>query len=401
MASETYTEDIKKENIEKIKMLTKDHSGYRKVFIKFHLNENIPVSGGSDYWSSLSNMLEHIINKRQTIRNLMSTPPAQYDSFEKLADDLRKLPELDMVKKEFINELPSKLKEKDLIKNLSENDIAVIIEYLKKPQELFRPKHESNNIREHLEYIAGRLKILNNQTFSKLYNELTSEWKNIDDVELIYEKNNILVFRTINPLFIKKFGSQKWCIVYGMDHWFKNYVNPLVGNTQFIVFDFNQPLESQRFKYGITIDKYGNSLIGASQDNFNIGVPKNEIIRTLELPAGIFASHKYDAKTIEDFKFIYKLTTGEIKKISSQKFYELKDYLLHDGDAFVSSIQDAALFNLFIENNININIQDSSGNTILHQAIINNNHDVLNKVLSKNVDINIKNKTGDTPIMLA
>jgi ankyrin repeat protein len=65
-------------------------------------------------------------------------------------------------------------------------------------------------------------------------------------------------------------------------------------------------------------------------------------------------------------------------------------------------------FNLFIKrkNELNINIQDYEGNTSLHLAIIDNNYDIINKIINLNIsseknislNLNICNLEGNTPL---
>lgn len=57
--------------------------------------------------------------------------------------------------------------------------------------------------------------------------------------------------------------------------------------------------------------------------------------------------------------------------------------------------------NILLSNGVDINIQDDDGNTPLHMAASNGLDDIVQLLLQKGADIDIKNKYGKTPLELA
>jgi len=58
-------------------------------------------------------------------------------------------------------------------------------------------------------------------------------------------------------------------------------------------------------------------------------------------------------------------------------------------------------FNLLIENNADLNVQDTDGNTPLHYATESESLKVLQTLISAKADLNVQNTDGNTPLHLA
>jgi hypothetical protein len=80
------------------------------------------------------------------------------------------------------------------------------------------------------------------------YQKLISLIENDGDVELIYNKKNIVIIQVFNNESAKKFGSKKWCLK-NKESW-KEYVGK---KSQYFVYNFNYHYEFEEHLLGFTI----------------------------------------------------------------------------------------------------------------------------------------------------
>ena len=189
-------EKVDTADLVKIKFLTRKNPTLQKKFIKFHVEEKVPVEGDDKYWNSLSGMFKYISQHKQQLNNHLQKNIVEYEKFEYLADGIRSIQDRVRVKKEFIDELPSKLKGVK-IGDLSQEQISTIIGYLDSDKKLFRPKEISKNINELIDYIGKRVVEIQQQTGNSFQNELR-EWNGKFGVDLVYDERNILVLKNLN-----------------------------------------------------------------------------------------------------------------------------------------------------------------------------------------------------------
>lgn len=80
------------------------------------------------------------------------------------------------------------------------------------------------------------------------HQKLISLIENDGDVELIYNRNNIVILQVFNSESAKKFGSKKWCLKK-TESW-KEYVGK---KSQYFVYNFNYHYEFEEHLLGFTI----------------------------------------------------------------------------------------------------------------------------------------------------
>jgi ankyrin repeat protein len=384
------TKNINKKDSEEILSLTKENPQIGKLFIRFFINENIRITGGNNYSDSLEQLYEYIKTHVQQLRNYLPKNIIDYESFEELVDDITLMQDKVTVKKKFIDWLPGRLRREININTMDNEKISIVLQYLQVPRMLFRHPKLSKNIEDHLKYIEHRLEEITKQDKQSLYNELISSDKGNEDVQLIYNNDNILVFRVISPFFIKKYGSQRWCIVYAAEIYLTDYVNPGIGNTQYLIFNFNQAIENPGFKHGITINSVGYPIEGGCQNNYNEEVSLIKLIKKLKLPIDLIREYEYDPKTIKRFRKLVRLFRGEdVKSLSVKAFNKIKEFALINTNIFTYSVENKKIFDLFMANGVDVNNKNYYGFTALHNAVMCGNTDVVRILIDNNADVNV------------
>lgn len=93
------------------------------------------------------------------------------------------------------------------------------------------------------------------------------------------------------------------------------------------------------------------------------------------------------------------LNGGNLKKIDKKNnsitHYLIQSFNEKDIDSFDKKLE------ILIENNINFNLNQSLGNTLLHEAVIKNNITLIKKIIQFKIPINHKNNNGYTALHLA
>ena len=94
------------------------------------------------------------------------------------------------------------------------------------------------------------------------------------------------------------------------------------------------------------------------------------------------------------------ISNGGDLKITDKKNNSITHYLIQsfsekDIDSFDKKLD------LLVENNINFNLNQSLGNTLLHEAVIKNNITLIKKLIQFKIPINHKNNNGYTALHLA
>ncbi len=96
------------------------------------------------------------------------------------------------------------------------------------------------------------------KTLINIYNSfdkdiLISKLKS-ENIDIFYEKNNIIAFEVKEYEQCKKFGSQSWCIQRS-ENTFLNYISK---SKQIFVYDFNKDVNDNKSIFGMTIYKNGD-----------------------------------------------------------------------------------------------------------------------------------------------
>lgn len=366
-------------------------------FIHFRYVDNIPLE-------NIEDIIKWILDNRQ-ISNQLPKNIINYDSFEKLDDDIQKLNKDHLIKK-FYNSLYRSMKQSlDKLTNdkkLKFNDLAysfmLLPDNIKKNFTPLKYFEENNiGINDFMKSIENYIET-NTVNNEKLYIlRKVKQFSNL--LKIKYDKDNVLVIQSNNKEVIKNLGSQSWCIVYSNDHYSESYFGYAKGNTQFIIFNFNLPSSSSHSLFGVTINEYGNPLPGACQDKYNKNVDINDILKICNIPDGIIVPDESvlnEKKNLNDFLNILKSESNLIKIIDYMRDKNIKNinhnfllknidrqYILRYRTYFESLLNDDIdsdnlnkLFKNYPE--IFIFIHDNEYiNTLLYQKFISNNDNFL------------------------
>ena len=132
---------------------------------------------------------------------------------------------------------------------------------------LFESLYDEKVSKEDLQkYIGKKLascknKEMFNESIKTLINIINSFEINIitnklkkDDINIFYNKDNVIAFEIKEYQQSKKYGSQSWCIQRS-ESTFENYIS---NSKQIFVYDFNKEVHDNKSMFGITIYNNGN-----------------------------------------------------------------------------------------------------------------------------------------------
>jgi len=132
---------------------------------------------------------------------------------------------------------------------------------------LFESLYDEKVSKEDLQkYIGKKLascknKEMFNESIKTLINIINSFEINIitnklkkDDINIFYNKDNVIAFEVKEYQQSKKYGSQSWCIQRS-ESTFENYIS---NSKQIFVYDFNKEVHDNKSMFGITIYNNGN-----------------------------------------------------------------------------------------------------------------------------------------------
>lgn len=254
-------------------------------------------------------------NNKGTVKNLPK-PLIKYTNFEELVDDTTDT--ITIAKsKEFFNLLKYigyKFNPKDY------KDIAVAYTEL------------DDNIKKEISKTAKHYKINNEpiekfiQTISNTINsgsdksEILNKLNSIGGLyTIIYDDNETLLIRTKDKEIIQTLGSPRWCIVYS-DNYYEQYCSVTNRNTQYLLFNFKVASDNLNSLFGITLNKDGEPLSGASQDKGNNPHPLSNISEITKVPLDVFLDNSYTNESndmlenVESFEDITEIFNAVDKK---------------------------------------------------------------------------------------
>ena len=344
-----FTKEKAYELLDSLKNLLKKTPGLIFNFFKYTTEEKVTLkkqSQNENRTDSIESFVEWMKQNKAIVKSLPKNI-IDYDSFEKLNDDIKKT--IENINTRYFWSLVKYLgydeKNKDFI-NSKKNEINEIAKQYGQLDKKNRKKYE------------GKLKYfkINNVDIKEFLSDIESHIvrgssrKDVDDIikkyineiNIIYNKDNVLVVQTEYKPAIKELGSTSWCIQYS-DSYFTNYCSFAKFNTQYVVFNFNLPATNRYSKFGITVDIDGVPLNGGHQDNNNIPIDIEEISNKTGVPIEIFKSNKIDVKK-----------KSEDKKV---EFRELYHENISDGNLinklidFLENIENKDMVNVIIDYN--------------------------------------------------
>ena len=225
---------------EKIKnfLNTNNSMGYMGKFTEFLFN-GVP-------YNELVNLYNQIIDfKRKNIKINVDS----YDKYESILDDIDKK-KIAYKFKSIYNKFPREQKELFNLDEISNEDILTISKlydieditpFINKIS-IYKNKYDLLKAVER--YLSGKIQSFSREDVKKLLD---------DDLELVFENDNILIVKVKNLEAIKKIGSDtSWCIVRS-EHTFDKY-NKNKKRNQFVVFDYTKDPFEVDFKIGFTVD---------------------------------------------------------------------------------------------------------------------------------------------------
>jgi hypothetical protein len=165
------------------------------------------------------------------------------------------------------------------------------------------------------EFMEAIEKYINSKDINEEKNRIEKYIKeNPNKLEVVYNKDNVLVIQTNDKESICNLGSQAWCIVYSPDYYQSIYLSPSKTNTQYIIYNFNLPATNKNSMFGVTVNVKGEiHSIGTSQNRNNNYVPLSEIYSMTGIPEGTLKSlYK------KDYDRLQKLI-GEIKDLNYEE----------------------------------------------------------------------------------
>jgi len=312
------------------------------------------ISSGRVGRSDLITLQEKLSNNRDLVKNYLSKKVYEYTSYEVLMDDLIRLDDIKIFNN-FRGKLPKHLKKQIKVKDLTDKEKTIILDYSEldktEREKIFKPAIKFGNITKYLKHVSDVLLIKN------------SDYKNILDnvndisTSLVYDEDGIFIFRTFDHEFIVNYGSNKWCIVYDMETYYDDYINPLSNYTFYLVLNTNLSNNDKDSKFGFTMDEYGNFMNGGQQNNYNETVELDEVSDIIDVTLEDFIEpYEYDDETLEVYKVVRKYKKNP-EMIDDDIWDKYKEYFLFSIDVFSHAIvnNNKDRYVWFIENGFDVN----------------------------------------------
>jgi hypothetical protein len=261
-------------------------------------------------WEMAMELISLIDSDKGLMKNLPKNIN-QYKDLENLYDDIFESKENKKIY-QFINSLYSEYR--NYIKNNFEQYKDILKAYINLPEESYKNFAPLKYFKEEgyspKEYIEALKEFIEKEMKTEV--EIREYIKN-HNIEVIWDKNNVLVVKTDDRLHIKTLGSSNWCIVYS-EASFDEYLDQSEFNTQYIIYDFNKELYRKDSLFGITIDIYDEPVEAGCQNKADEEVDFIELLDSLGIP-------KHHLKT--DYKYVIDNLNKAIK--DCKIYIECKD----------------------------------------------------------------------------
>ena len=269
-----------------------------------------------------------ITNNKQ-ILNRLPKNVVNYDNIEELSDDIVQL-ETTLKIEKFIKSLYPSMRRQ--VKELTDEELNDLYNYGLSFMELDEDakssmtplKHyKENNIhlREYVSDLKRHIDKIDDGDEKKRVMSFINN--NKDKLEIVYNRNNVIVVITKDDDIICELGSQKWCIVYS-EYYRREYVDD--STTQYIIHNFNVPPSDPHSLFGITVNMGGDITPGARQDKNNVPHTLHHISELTGVPTSLFKS-----RTGEKYVKLQKIVDNDYKPKSIEEFEEILNlaFLLH------------------------------------------------------------------------
>lgn len=389
--------------------------------------ENLDESDFSD----IKGTIEYIIQNKGKIKNMLKKNIIDYESFEHLTDDIEEAEIKQKIKTEFVNtvlinkvniyEDPYDRKspiietiEGNYRKNFDFNNVKMVSvaelfieefnKFIKSSKfNKFIKDNKKNPKRDRipafmsvydilpihvamkekwslLKYISEiESKIVNNRNLEsnpdgldknqkiETFKKEIRETYDYESTNLVYEKDNVLVYRTFRKTFIVNHGSGRWCIVTRPERFYNQYCSPISGKTQYLIYNFNYENHEKNSLWGVTINNIdGSTPSDGCQDRFNKSYKLSDVESINGIPSGVLIPYEYDPAIVTKFQTFDDIVR-RLKNINNEQ--EILSIIKDDMDLIevfgtdVSILQDCYdkkfwdIFKLIIDTGGNPNIK--------------------------------------------
>lgn len=304
-------------DFDEISELLSKNPNYIFQFTKFRYQDKIDME-------DIKKVIDTIKNKKEII-SLLKRNLIDYTNFEELIDDITKASYKSIVNKFLTDVIWYKKYRSELKKYLSENPQKenIVLDFLKLDTTLQKQflstlkYYELNNVSpdffmDEMENFIENKSLRSSEIIDKLK-------KYSNQLNIVYNNENIIIITTRNRTVVKEFGSQKWCIVYN-DNFFDSYIGNK-ATQQYICFNLNIPQSDYNSLFGITVNPDGTIPYGARQDSDNNTKDIGYIVKSLSVGADIFKPltndelSKIDPICLINSNIIGKLTKNQISKL--------------------------------------------------------------------------------------
>jgi hypothetical protein len=326
--NDTYNKDKAYEILEELKAILKKSPNLVFNFFKFATEQNVPLKRTSEEENrtdSIESFIGWLKKNKPTIKQLPKNI-LQYESFEKLNDDITKT--IEEINSKHFWEMVKYLGLDDS-RYISENeekvkDLAISYGKLSKDKRkkyTRKIKYFKVNDVSVVEFLSDLESYLVSGSSREDVNKIIQKYS--DEINIEYDKDDVLMVQTEYKPAIKELGSTSWCIQYS-DSYFTQYCSYKTFNTQYMVFNFNLPSTNRYSKFGVTVDVDGKPLYGGHQDNDNNPISLKGISEKTGIPIEAFGTKK--AQTKEDYQSAREKIQKKIDNIVSIE--ELLDEIL-------------------------------------------------------------------------
>ena len=199
-------------DFDEISELLSKNPNYIFQFTKFRYQDKIDME-------DIKKVIDTIKNKKEII-SLLKRNLIDYTNFEELIDDITKASYKSIVNKFLTDVIWYKKYRSELKKYLSENPQKenIVLDFLKLDTTLQKQflstlkYYELNNVSpdffmDEMENFIENKSLRSSEIIDKLK-------KYSNQLNIVYNNENIIIITTRNRTVVKEFGSKKWCIVY-------------------------------------------------------------------------------------------------------------------------------------------------------------------------------------------
>ena len=259
------------------------------------------------------NSLARIFTEINRNKNVLKKLPKQVVSYkdpEELIDDLTELKEWVTFNKEFIQRLKGDFKkEAREDKELKDAYIGLANDIKKDLINNFLPK-----IARYKSYEDFRISVFNYLSSPDNSEEIIKQVNDTDGINIVYNKDGIIVAEVFTYKASCAIGSKSWCISTG-ENWWENYNSLKSGNKQYFLWNLNVPSTNINSRVGVTIKP--NSEVKTAHLKNDQFVNFDNYIDQYGIDKSIFKP--LDVDDLDSIIKLYGLTNSVISFISKKE----------------------------------------------------------------------------------